>query len=345
MKPFDGGRRVVLSALLVAGTFVALLVAGCSKSPVAPAGTSATAKPGYAPLLRLDRFDADGVALQDSLDVAVRFQQACQTRIEKQHPDVVGTAASVLDGRPVVLALTRKSVGVLPGLIDGHRVVEVVVGEPQAQAYYAGTSFGRASDCGKGTAGAIVTDGVRNYWLSNWHVFVRQTGVVGSPIVSPARYDVFCGTSTTVANVSKFVPVKFDGSINTVDCAIARIALGTQVSAIQAAGANSYLAKATPVAPLVGMPVKKVGATTGFTTGTIRAVNVTLDVKYDGIGWARFAGLVMFSPMCSPGDSGSLICTQTGNNPVALLFAGDPTATYGCPIGSVFTAMGARIAN
>ncbi len=35
------------------------------------------------------------------------------------------------------------------------------------------------------------------------------------------------------------------------------------------------------------------------------------------------------------GDSGSLIVTQIGNNPVALLFAGSDSVTFGNPIGQV----------
>ncbi|MEQ1832637.1 MAG: hypothetical protein ABL977_06235 [Candidatus Eisenbacteria bacterium] len=340
------GRRFAAAAALgLFATFSGSIVGGCGKSPTAPAGDEHQASFRYASLIARERLEAGGLVSPDSLNAAVQLQHEYDGLIARQRQDVVGTAASTLDGRPVVLVLTRKPVGRLPGLVRGRRAVEYVVGDVTAQAYYAGTSFGPSTSCSEGTAGAIVTDGIRNYWLSNWHVFVRQTGAVGSPIVSPSRVAMSCGTSTTVANVSRFVPVKFDGSTNTVDCAIARIVPGTSVSAIQAAGSNSYRASATTVKPVVGLLVKKVGASTGFTTGKITAINVALNVNYAGIGPARFAGVVMFSPMCTNGDSGSLICTQAGNNPVALLFAASNTATFGCPIGSVFTAIGAHVAN
>ena len=43
------------------------------------------------------------------------------------------------------------------------------------------------------------------------------------------------------------------------------------------------------------------------------------------------------------GDSGSLIVTQTGNNPVALLFAGGQTSTFANPIGAVMQTVGGTI--
>ncbi|NQU97374.1 MAG: hypothetical protein HQ548_07005, partial [Chloroflexi bacterium] len=43
------------------------------------------------------------------------------------------------------------------------------------------------------------------------------------------------------------------------------------------------------------------------------------------------------------GDSGSLIVTEDGNNPVALLFAGSKFYTVANPIGDVLDAFGVTI--
>ena len=87
------------------------------------------------------------------------------------------------------------------------------------------------------------------------------------------------------------------------------------------------------------MEVKKYGRTTGQTNGRVDAINATVDVGYDS-GTALYTGQVIIKAsgggsFSAGGDSGSLIVTATGNNPVALLFAGNNTITVGNPIGEV----------
>jgi hypothetical protein len=344
MKPLHLSRSLPLRAALLLGAVV--LGWGCSNSVTAPdPAASSAVSVSFAPLVTSEQLDASEDASGDSIAVAVRDQATVEPALKRHSREVVGTAASTFKGHPVVLALTRRPMRALPERVAGRRVMELVVGEVTAQAFYCGTSTGRANMCNAGTLGAIVTDGTRNYWLSNWHVFVRNAGVVGDAINAPGRVDVGCGTSNLVGNVSRFTPVRFDGSYNTMDCAIARIVPGTSVSAIQSAGANSFVASATTKPATIGLAVKKVGRTTKLTTGKVTAVNASLPVAYGGIGSANFRGVIIFSRMSEEGDSGSLICTQSGNNPVALLFAGSPTTSVGCPIGTVFSAMGAHIAN
>ncbi|MCH7914583.1 MAG: hypothetical protein IH856_16390, partial [Deltaproteobacteria bacterium] len=75
-----------------------------------------------------------------------------------------------------------------------------------------------------------------------------------------------------------------------------------------------------------------------LTTGVINAVNATVDVVYDN-GTARFVDQIIIQgsngAFSGSGDSGSLIVTQVGNNPVALLFAGNSNMTVGNPIDLV----------
>jgi hypothetical protein len=323
-----------------------LLLWGCSRTVTGPDRAASTAASGaLARLVTSDELSISGSRSGGSLAEALRDQPGVEHSLKQITPEVIGTATSMFEGRPVVLALTRRAFRALPGRVAGREVVQFVAGDVNALSYYCGTSTSRADNCGAGTLGAIVTDGTRNYWLSNWHVFVRNFGKVGDGIDAPGRFDTQCGPSHLVGNVSRFTPVRFDGSYNTVDCAIASIAPGTSVSMIEAAGANSFRPTATIATAWVGLPVKKVGRSTGFNTGRVMGLNASLPITYQGIGAANFMGLVMFSKMAEEGDSGSLVCTQPGNNPVALMMAGNSSASYGCPIGAVFQAVGAHIPN
>jgi hypothetical protein len=331
--------------------FVALAaLASCSRSdritgPAesrTPSGQVAQRSSGEAVTARASEL-AMAPARAQGLDRALAAQDEVSRSLIGVHGDVVGTAVSIYQGEPVVLALTRRATSGVPATIAGVRVVQYVVDDLHAQAYYCGTSTSRTDQCAAGTLGAIVTDGVRNYWLSNWHVFVESAGAVGDAVDSPGRVDAGCSTTPVVGAVSRFTAVRFDGSANTVDCAIAKIT-ASSVSAIESAGSRSFLPSAQVVAPAVGQTLKKVGRTTGFTTGTVVGVNATVYVKY-GTRVAKFVNCVITGSMSQPGDSGSLMCTASGNNPVALLFAGSSTTSVGCPIGAVFSAMGAHIAN
>ena len=101
------------------------------------------------------------------------------------------------------------------------------------------------------------------------------------------------------------------------------------------------------VPPTVGQPVQKYGRTTGFTTGSINAVNVDVDVCYFPLSeTVCFPGyqahfINQFSvpdgsvPFSASGDSGSLLLTMGSNNPVGLLFAGGDGLTIANPIDPV----------
>ncbi len=160
-----------------------------------------------------------------------------------------------------------------------------------------GTSGGNINDvssiyCCSGTLGALVRDsGGTQYILSNNHVLARTNkGRQGDVITQPGLIDMFCShdTSYGVANLSSFVPISFKkGARNTVDAAIAV----TQNGKIDPSGAildigaiSSQTVNASP-----GMPVKKSGRTTGLTSGTISAVNVTVDVTYNKICGVRIS--------------------------------------------------------
>jgi hypothetical protein len=106
-----------------------------------------------------------------------------------------------------------------------------------------------------------------------------------------------------------------------------------------------------PTSAAVNMQVKKYGRTTGLTQGTVSELNVTVDVCYETLGFfrckklARFVGQIGISPgtFSAGGDSGSLIVTQEGNNPVGLLFAGSSIRTFANPIELVLTHFGVTV--
>jgi hypothetical protein len=101
--------------------------------------------------------------------------------------------------------------------------------------------------------------------------------------------------------------------------------------------------------------VQKYGRTTGYTTGSVNAVNVDVDVCYypadrdDLLPGLRGHYANQFSvpdgsvPFSASGDSGSLLVTQGSNNPVGLLFAGGEGLTIANPIDPILQRFGVTI--
>jgi hypothetical protein len=74
---------------------------------------------------------------------------------------------------------------------------------------------------------------------------------------------------------------------------------------------------------------------------------MTVNVGY-GSGTARFVNqIAVYSrkPFIKAGDSGSLLVTKTGHNPVGLLFAGNTTGKLAIanPIDAVLESLGVTI--
>ena len=95
---------------------------------------------------------------------------------------------------------------------------------------------------------------------------------------------------------------------------------------------------------------RSTAARPGSNSGASPATNVSVDVCYIAFGEfclqeARFVSQISVSPgpFSAPGDSGSLIVTQGGNQPVALLFAGGDGLTIGSPIDLVLQRFGVTI--
>jgi hypothetical protein len=344
-------RAVFLALFGIAALSVMLYVGGCgespgngTESPITGVMQESSMNGKEAPVVTTAELAVSDVIEESRLAAVTAVQDRAMVSLSRKNSAVVGTATSYWNGRPCLLILTRQQSSGLPDQVEGVPAVQYVVGEITAQRVYCGTSTSRDDECAAGTLGAIVLDTERNYWLSNWHVFVGGGGRHGDVVDAPGRLDAGCRHTTNVGTVSRFVAVRFDGSTNYVDCAISRIIPGTSVSPIESAGGNSFNPVGDPVTPSVGLRVKKVGRTTGFTAGTVIATNVTCTVGYDQ-GSARFASCFFTDAYSAAGDSGSLFCTSSGNRPVGLLFAGNGVVSVGCSAQRVFNALDAHVAH
>jgi len=290
------------------------------------------------------------------VDAVIAVQERNTDRLLAM-PEVVGTGIGAdPDGTPILLIFTRKDgTKALPATIEGVRTTVQVVGDVVAMAGFTGTyrpvpggvSVGNANECASGTLGCIVIKNGVRYALSNNHVFARENAAaVGERINQPGRYDgkPRCAQTGQIGTLADFKPIVFStGANNVIDAAMAQFVPGISTTCSMAK--NLYTPSATPVAPTVGLAVKKVGRTSGLNTGTIAGINVTINVGYLS-GTARFVNQIyVASSMVRSGDSGSLMVTQTGNNPVGLCFAGGTGASFANPIIDVLSYFNATVCN
>jgi hypothetical protein len=172
----------------------------------------------------------------------------------------------------------------------------------------------------------------------------------GEAIIQPGLIDQQCSADPgdRVATLTRFVPIRFDGTPNHVDAALAAIVSG----AVDATGAILDLGvpSSEAMTASVGLAVAKSGRTTGLTFGTVEVLNVTVDVAYgkscgQGRQVARFVDQIFVTPggFSAGGDSGSLIVEDVGESgvpprAVGLLFAGSDAGTLANPIDRVLAA-------
>lgn len=270
--------------------------------------------------------------------------------------NVIGTATTKLsNGQFAIKLLTKNATleSAMPRFIENVPVVVEIVGDIRAQGYTGryrpvkcGVSGGsaeylRSNQAGYvydgGTIGCVVQKNGTKYFLSNNHVFAHSNRRdIGDGIVQPGLIDNggVQDPNNLVAVLSKFKKIKWKPlkNSNVIDAAIAEIMPGIPYSCSMKAG---YTPSSTVATATIGLSVKKCGRTTGLTTGTVTGVNVTVVVNYMPDGYARYDDQVQFTNISDSGDSGSLIVTQSGNQPVALLFAGSSSTTFGNPIQAV----------
>ncbi len=178
---------------------------------------------------------------------------------------------------------------------------------------------------------------------------------LGDNVLQAGTADGGIDPDDKIGTLFDYEPLQFDGSNNTIDAAIA---LSTTADLRNNTPDNGILYEQfTPseeiAEPFVGQQVKKYGRTSELTNGQVAEINVTVNVCYEPV-WifcfksAKFVGQIAVesinvNPFSEPGDSGSLIVTTEGNNPVGLLFAGSETRTLANPIGPVLSRFGVTI--
>jgi hypothetical protein len=341
----------------VTGVFALIAVAACS--PDAPNVLAPTAA------------NLAAVGNQDDLGPALAAQRRHSGRLMADR-DLLGTAVGrLVDGRPNVTVYARNASAAAraPRDLDGIPVVVDVTGDitvlplvadkanPFARpggggssptGFFAntipiGVSTGNAKECASGTIGAKLVNGGSVYALSNNHVFARMNAAGNAEaIYQPGRYDLSCGsddTKYTYAHLASYQPINFNGGDNKIDAAIASVDGSRTLSGSTPTGLGYGSPSSETVTASVGMAVQKFGRTTGYTSGTVVGINVTVNVSYPN-GVARFVGQIAIrgdkGSFSRSGDSGSLIVTNTPeNNPVGLLFAGGQTTTFANRISDV----------
>jgi hypothetical protein len=229
-----------------------------------------------------------------------------------------------------------------------------------------------------GTFGSIVRDRATNerLMLSNNHVIANSNdSTLGDPILQPGPIDGGSPDNDTIAHLNRTCQISFNSepgscniaesyarvgnaiagmlgskhqvqakktdlqAVNYVDAAVAKPMDEDQVlDEIFEIGTVNGTLEAT-----LGMPVRKSGRTTGFTSGQISLIHATVEVSYGANKTARFEDQLVSGPMSSGGDSGSLLVSGDPPQAVGLLFAGSEQSTIYNPIDAVLDCLEVKI--
>jgi hypothetical protein len=206
--------------------------------------------------------------------------------------------------------------------------------------------------CSAGTLGFFarrVSDGAIGIVSNNHVIAANNEGKDGDDILVPGPADRGRRPLNVVAQLDGTYP-RLNAKEQIVDCAFGRIVRGTPANPLSL-GRGERLKTSTVMA--AGMiEVEKIGRTTGRTRGRISAFELDdLDVDYC-FGAVWFTNQIEIEsldadPFSRPGDSGSLIFTRDGLQPLGLLFASsliggahNAGLTYANPIEDVLSALG-----
>jgi hypothetical protein len=315
-------------------------------------------------------------AQEDGLQRAIAVQERIADKLLAT-PGVVGVGVAVTQGgqpRIRVYTVSADTAGV-PSSAEGVGVERLVTGLITAQACQdtgdptdrcnrpvpIGVSVGHPQVTA-GTIGARVKNGSGAVFaLSNNHVLANSNNAsIGDAALQPGAYDGGADPADRIGTLAAFKAISFnatgctggasDPDCNTIDAAIASTTTGNLGVSTLAGGYGTPSASIT--GPSVGQSVRKCGRTTGCTTGSVAEVNVTVNVCYVPQGpfcapggTAKFVNQIGISDgtFSAGGDSGSLIVTTSGLNPVGLLFAGGSSRTFANEIGRVLTNFGVTI--
>ena len=292
--------------------------------------------------------------------------------------DALGIVCSV---KKKVAASQLPSADLVPATLDGMPTDVIETGIIRAlqsptekhRPAPGGVSIGHR-DITAGTLGCLVKKGGRSVILSNNHVLANSNAAeIGDPILQPGPHDGGRFPDDHIADLEQFIPINIIGIPS--DCSIATgtanflnsvarlLGSSVQLQAIDQQATENLVdaAIARPLNPEdvkdeilqigaiqgaaegeLGMAVKKSGRTTGFTTGEIEQVDVTVNVQYGAGQIAMFTDQLMAGAMSQGGDSGSAVL-DNDNRLVGLLFAGSDTTTIMNRIQNVFSELGVSL--
>ncbi len=278
-------------------------------------------------LLSLDNVVGVGLGFKETGGV-ITNQRCIQVFVEqKVGLDLLASASRVpktVDRRPTDVV----AVGTIFAGGGPHALGSVQSLTARRRPAMGGDSVGHfaitAGTAGTGCYDSTVDPGIppRYYILSNNHVLANSNDAsIGDAIYQPGPHDGG-GPSDQIGTLHHYVPIKFDGTDNQVDAAVAEVPFHDFTREIYYLGyVNATYA---PVA--VGDIVKKTGRTTNFTTGRVTSVNATVNVNYGGGKVGKFVNQVITTSMSAGGDSGSVVL-DSANNAIGLLFAGSTLVT------------------
>jgi hypothetical protein len=183
--------------------------------------------------------------------------------------------------------------------------------------------------------------------LSNNHVIALENDAIADdPVVDPGKDDGGTVPANTVAHFARCVNLDFSGASNVVDCAVARLAPGVSLAPPGEPGFPYDPSLPPPTVAKTSL-VKKLGRSTGLTTGTVTGIEMGgFFVDYQN-GPAMFDHQIEVTGVggafAAHGDSGSLVINEAGAA-VGLLFAVSETGVaYVNPIGPVLDLLGVAL--
>ena len=249
------------------------------------------------------------------------------------------------------LALKRLPVRMrIPGSLESIPTDVIPIGKIRAHhgAAQCGTSIGDHAGH-RGTLGCLVTDGRSQYFLGSWHVMDYQNTADGSPVFMPALGSG--GNFQRVGQITCCLQLVDDGSTpNSIDAAIASLAPGIAPDPrLPRLGQVSQTPEDLS-GPQDQLPTVTIdGCATQNQSGVIEAVAEDVLVEYynnpSSIGFlTNQIGIVgTAGDFSQETDSGALVVTENGINPVGILVGGGTTTdkipvphSFASPINKIF---------
>jgi hypothetical protein len=225
---------------------------------------------------------------------------------------------------------------------QGEAVADSLTG--QLRPCPGGASIGNLRGT-NGTLGGVVRlpDGSWCGLLGSNHVLASLNfGAKGDEIYQPGPEDGG-NRADLIGHLENWIPLKFFGPYNEVDCAMARTLAPCDQLAMRVVYGIGIPAKTATATP--HQAIRKCGKATQLTTGVVLSDNATIPMSYGTGVWARFDNLLQYTPMARPGDSGALLWDSDSLTVVGMHVGSHPDTGvgYGSHIDKVLAALGVAL--